>query len=189
MSQADAPRLHVESATQWGAWLAEHHREGAGVWVVWWKRSSGKPAPSYEDLICETLRWGWIDSTSKRVDDERTMMWFSPRKPGSGWSRPNKQRLARLYAEGLMLPSGDAVVQAAKADGSWSLLDDVEDLVVPDDLAAALRERGARSTWEALPASARKAALTWLVQAKRPETRERRCSEVAERTAAGERPR
>lgn len=186
MGQADAPRVHVETAAQWRAWLVEHHATETGCWAVWWKRATGRPAPDYEDLVREALTVGWIDSTSKGVDDERTMMWFSPRRAGSGWSRPNKQRLELLYAAGRMLPAGEAVVDRAHADGSWTLLDDVEDLVVPDDLAAALDELGARSTWDALAPGVRKEALTWLVTAKRAATRETRVAAVAGRVAAGE---
>ncbi|SDS46238.1 Uncharacterized conserved protein YdeI, YjbR/CyaY-like superfamily, DUF1801 family [Nocardioides scoriae] len=189
MGQADAERLHVEDVAAWGAWLAEHHADPGGVWVVWWKRATGRPAPSYEELVREALCWGWIDSTSKGLDAERTMMWFTRRAPGSGWSRPNKLRLEELYAADRMRPPGEAVVDAARADGSWTLLDDVEALVVPEDLAAALADRGARERWDALGRSARRAALVWLVEARRPATRERRVAEVAERTAAGLRPR
>ncbi|ROR92237.1 YdeI/OmpD-associated family protein [Nocardioides aurantiacus] len=188
MAVRDGEQLHVERAEQWRDWLAVHHDRGTGVWVVWWKRSTGRPAPSYDDLVLEALAQGWIDATSKGLDDERTMMWFTRRRPGSGWSRPNKQRLSRLHDEGRMRPAGQAVVDAAVADGSWTLLDDVEDLVVPDDLAAALDHRSARATWDALGRSARRAALVHLVGAKRPATRARRVTEVADRTAAGERP-
>ena len=184
MGQADAERLHVEDVATWDAWLAEHHADDGGVWVVWWKRSTGRPAPSYDDLVRAALCWGWIDSTSKGLDEERTSMWFTRRSPGSGWSRPNK-----LPAAGRMRPPGEAVVDAARADGSWTLLDDVEALVVPDDLAAALAARDAGPAWDDLTRSARRAALVWLVEAKRPATRERRVAEVADRTAAGLRPR
>lgn len=190
MAAEDPDRVHAETAAQWRAWLAEHHGTSRGAWVVWWKRSTGRPAPTYEELVCEALCFGWIDSTSKGVDEERTMMWFTRRRPTSGWSRPNKVRLERLYAEGRMEPAGDAAVQAAKENGSWVRLDDVEALVVPPDLAAALAEReGAPGRWEALSRSARRAALLWLVEAKRSETRARRVNEVADRTAAGRRPR
>ena len=180
--------MHVESVEEWRAWLGEHHGS-AGCWVVWWKRPTGRPAPDYDELVCEALTVGWIDSTAKGLDEERTSMWFAPRKPTSGWSRPNKQRLERLYAEGRMLPPGVAAVDRARANGSWTLLDDVEDLVVPDDLAAALDALGARATWDSLSPSARKEALTWLVQAKRAATREARVTQVAARTAEGLRPR
>lgn len=186
MGRDDAPQVHVESAAQWRDWLVEHHARSPGCWAVWWKRSTGRPAPTYDDLVLEALSVGWIDSTSKGLDAERTGMWFTPRRPGSGWSRPNKRRLEQLRAEGRMLPAGEAVVTRARDDGSWTLLDDVEDLVVPDDLAAALAARDARETWESLSPSARKEGLLWLVQAKRAVTRESRVTALAERTGAGE---
>lgn len=185
MSRDDGPLVHVETPEEWRAWLVEHHATSSGCWAVWWKRSTGRPAPSYEELVLEALAVGWIDSTSKGFDAERTGMWFTPRRAGSGWSRPNKQRLERLGAEGRMLPAGEAAVARAHDDDSWSLLDDVEDLVVPDDLAAALEQRGARSTWEALTPSARKEGLLWLVQAKRAATRESRVTALADNTASG----
>jgi uncharacterized protein YdeI (YjbR/CyaY-like superfamily) len=108
---------------------------------------------------------GWVDSTANTVDDERSMLWFAPRKRGSGWSRPNKERIERLDRDGLMQPRGRAVVGAAKADGSWSLLDDVENLMVPPDLAAAFAVRaGSREQWEAFPRSARRGILEWIVK-------------------------
>lgn len=189
MPATEAARVHPATAAEWRAWLAEHHASSDGVWVVWWKRSTGRPAPTYEELVCEALCYGWIDSTSKGLDDERTMMWFTRRRPTSGWSRPNKLRLTRLYAEGLVAAPGDQAVQVAMDNGSWTMLDDVEALVVPPDLAAALQARAATDRWEALGRSAKRAALLWLVEAKRPETRQRRVDEVADRTAAGERPR
>lgn len=190
MAGDDPDRVHPETAAQWRDWLAEHHGTSKGVWVVWWKRTTGRPAPTYEELVCEALCFGWIDSTSKGVDEARTMMWFTRRSPTSGWSRPNKLRLERLYAEGLMQPAGDAAVAIARENGAWVSLDDVEALVVPDDLGTALAERpGANERWEALTRSAKRAALLWVVGAKKAETRHRRVTEVADRTAAGERPR
>jgi uncharacterized protein YdeI (YjbR/CyaY-like superfamily) len=190
MAGDDPDRVHPETAAQWRDWLAEHHGTSSGVWVVWWKRTTGRPAPTYEELVCEALCFGWIDSTSKGVDEARTMMWFTRRSPTSGWSRPNKLRLERLYAEGLMQPAGDAAVAIAKENGAWVSLDAVEALVVPDDLGTALAERpGANEHWEALTRSAKRAALLWVVDAKKAETRHRRVTEVADRTAAGERPR
>lgn len=181
--------MHPESVAQWRAWLAEHHDRGSGVWVVWWKSGTGRPAIPYEDLVVEALAWGWIDSTAGTVDDERSRMWLSPRKPGSGWSRPNKRRVALLHAEGRMQPAGQAVLDAAHADGSWTLLDDVEDLVVPDDLATALAAHdGAREQWDSWPPSVRKQALTQLVTAKKAATRAARVEKHADAAARGERP-
>jgi uncharacterized protein YdeI (YjbR/CyaY-like superfamily) len=178
--------VHVETTEQWREWLAAHHRTETGVWLVTWRRATGRPAPSYEQQIEEALRVGWVDSTTKRLDDDRTMLYFARRRPGSGWARTNKARIARLESEGRLLPAGQEVVDAARADGSWTLLDAVEDLVVPDDLAAAFeRHAGARQHWDTFSASARKQVLWWIVQAKRPTTRAERVEETARRAAQG----
>ena len=190
MARASDDRERVQPAdrAEWRAWLAEHHADSPGVWVVTWRRSSGRPVVGYDDLVEEALAYGWIDSTARGLDDERTMLHFGPRRPGSGWSRPNKQRIERLLAEELMAEPGLAVLAAAQADGSWTLLDDVEDLVVPPDLAAAFgRHAGSTERWDAFPRSAKRAALVWIVQAKRPETRAKRVEETARAAAAGER--
>lgn len=188
--QKDAPLLHVETVEEWRDWLVAHHATGTGVWLVSWKRSTGRPSVPYVAAVEEALTVGWIDATNRTLDDERTAQWFCPRKPGSGWARTNKERLVRLEAEGRMLPAGTAVVEAAKADGSWTLLDDVEALVVPPDLAAAFDAHpGAREHWDAFPPSSRRLHLVWLVDAKRPATRAARVEEIAVKAAAGQRAR
>jgi uncharacterized protein YdeI (YjbR/CyaY-like superfamily) len=182
--------VHIETIEQWRDWLAEHQQSNAGVWLVAWRRPTGRPAPPYEQQIEEALRVGWVDSTAKRLDDDRTMLYFARRRPGSEWARTNKDRIARLESAGRMLPAGQAVVDRARADGSWTSLDAVEDLIVPDDLAVALdSHEGARSHWDSFPASARKQILWWIVQAKRPATRTARIEETARRASRGERAR
>lgn len=189
MTRDHAERVHPQTVEAWHAWLDEHAERGHGVWLVTWKPSCGHPDLTYEQSVEVALCHGWIDSTSRRLDDDRGMLWFAPRRPRSGWSRPNKERLARLEAAGELRARGTRVVAAAQADGSWTLLDDVEALRVPDDLAAALSERpGAREHWDALPRPVRRAALVQLVEARRPQTRARRVLEVAEVTARGDRP-
>jgi uncharacterized protein YdeI (YjbR/CyaY-like superfamily) len=185
---ADGERLHVEDVQQWRSWLLEHADRGVGVWLVSWKRATGRPAITYEQAIEEALTVGWVDSTAGTIDGERSMLWFAPRKPGSGWSRPNKQRLERLERDGRMQERGRSVVARAQRDGSWTLLDDVEDLVVPPDLAAAFAERaGSGEQWEAFPRSVKRAQLEQVVLAKRPETRARRIAAIADGAARGER--
>ena len=184
----EAERCHVETRAQWRAWLAEHHADTPRVWVVTWKRTTGRPAPSYDDLVEEALCYGWVDSTAGTVDDERSMLRFTPRKPGSGWARTNKARVERLTAAGAMAEPGLESVRRAHADGSWTLLDDVEALVVPDDLAVALAALPpAGDNFDAFPPSARRAILLWLVQAKRAETRSARVAKTAELAARNER--
>ncbi|MCO1654278.1 YdeI/OmpD-associated family protein [Pseudonocardia humida] len=182
----------VEPATldEWRAWLAANHDRATGVWLVLRKPSVPGPGVRYVESVEQALCFGWVDSKAKGLDAERTMQYFTPRRARSGWARPNKQRIERLLATGQMAPAGLAVVEAAKADGSWTLLDDVEDLVVPDDLAAAFDARpGSREQWEAFPRSPRRLMLVWLVEARRPETRAKRVAEIADRAAVGERAR
>lgn len=184
----DEPQVHVETVTEFGDWLRTHHATMSGVWLVTWRAETGRPAPSYDDAVIEALRYGWIDSTARLLDDERRMQRFSPRRPGSGWSRSNKDRVAKLQEQGRLEPAGLAVIEAARADGSWELFDSVEALEVPDDLAEALAGLpGAREQFDSFPPSARKAILKWIVTAKRPATRERRVTDTAHKAARGER--
>lgn len=134
----------------------------------------------YNDAVEEALCFGWVDSKPAKLDAARTMLLMTPRKPKSAWSRPNKERVERLIAAGLMAPAGLAVVAAAKAGGQWDSLNEVEDLILPADLAAALAEKPpARENWEAFPRSAKRGILEWIGTAKRPETRANRVEETA----------
>jgi len=182
---------HVQptSVAEWRRWLEQHHGSSSGVWLVSWRSRTGKPPQvPYDDAVSAALAFGWIDSKARTLDDERAAQWYSPRRPTSGWSRSNKTRVERLLAEGRMAPAGQAAIDTAKTNGTWNLLDDVEDLVVPLDLAKAFRVHpGSAATWETFPPSARRGILAWIVTAKRPETRARRVQETAEKAARGER--
>ncbi|MDQ2951015.1 MAG: YdeI/OmpD-associated family protein [Chloroflexota bacterium] len=114
---------------------------------------------------------------NKPLDDERTGLLFTPRKAGSGWSRTNKVRISRLLKEGRMEAAGLAKIAAAKRDGSWTLLDSVEALEVPDDLRKALGAGGMRK-FQALTPGRRKEHLRNLVSAKRAETRAKRVADI-----------
>ena len=182
----DLEWFQAETRAEWRAWLVENHATSPGVWLVTWKKDAGRPVLSYDDKVEEALAWGWIDSKGMSVDHERARIVMSPRRPRSGWSRPNKVRIARLEEQGLMQPAGRRAIEAAKADGSWTLLDDVEDLVVPPDLAEAFaRHPGAREHWEAFTRSPRRVMLQWIVTAKRPETRAARVEQTAAAAAEG----
>ncbi len=135
---------------------------------------------TYDEAVEEALCWGWVDSKPRKLDEARSMLYFAPRKGGSGWSRPNKERVERAIATGQMTPAGLAKIEAAKADGTWTMLDAVENLEVPDDLAAEFDAYpSARANWEAFPRSAKRGILEWIIQAKRPETRAKRVEETA----------
>jgi uncharacterized protein YdeI (YjbR/CyaY-like superfamily) len=180
--------VHATTRAEWRAWLIAHHERDAGVWLVSWRKHTGSPALTYDESVEEALCFGWVDSRPGKVDDDRTKLWFAPRKAGSGWSRPNKERIEGMQAAGLMMPAGRRLIDAAKADGSWTMLDDVENLVVPDDLAAALDALPpARANWDAFPRSAKRGILEWIVQAKRPLTRAQRVATTAEMAQRNER--
>ena len=188
VAHADRERVHPETIPDWRDWLISNHQRSTGVWLVSWKTATGRPRIGYEESVVEALTVGWVDSVQRTVDDDRSMLWFAPRKPTSGWSRPNKDRIARLEQEGRLLPAGLRAVALAKANGAWTMLDDVENLVIPDDLAAALDALpGARQRWDAFPRSARRGILEWIVQARTGSTRLRRVTETADMAARGER--
>jgi uncharacterized protein YdeI (YjbR/CyaY-like superfamily) len=183
----EAEQLEPSDVLGWSEWLERNHATARGVWLVTPRTAAAPATVDYETAVSEALRYGWVDSTTRTLDAERSMMWFSPRSPTSGWASSNKRRIERLRAEGRLERAGEAAVAVALENGSWSMLDDVERLVVPDDLAVALSGRGgARESWDGRSPSSRRMALTWLVQAKRAATRERRIAALVERAAGGE---
>ena len=184
----EANRVAPQSRADWRAWLAEHHGRSEGVWLVRYKKDADGPTLSDDDVVEEAIAFGWIDSVPKKLDAQRWMLWVSPRQPGSNWSRLSKERADRMRARGQMAPAGLAAVDHAQADGSWTSLDEVEALVVPDDLVAALVARPpAQDQWEAFPPSSRRGILEWILNAKRPATRARRIAETARLAEVGKR--
>ena len=184
----DLPVFHAESRAAWRAWLAAHHESERGVWLCSWKKPTGRPACPYPEAVEEALCFGWIDSTVNSLDDERGLQLMTPRKPKSSWTRLNKQRVADMEAAGLMADAGRRAVEVAQANGYWTLFDQVEDLIEPPDLAAALDAvPEARSCWDGFPASPRKMMLGWVVTAAKDETRQRRIAAIVEKAAKGER--
>lgn len=186
---ADDERFQPANRAAWRAWLAANHASATGVWAVTYRRNAGKPVVGYDDLVEEALCFGWIDSRPGKLDDERTMLRFTPRKKRSAWSRPNKERVERLIDAGLMAPAGLRVIEAARADGSWDTLNDVDDLLVPPDLAIALAAvPAAAQGFEAMSPSSKKPILFWVTSAKRNETRARRIAEIVRYVAVGRSP-
>jgi uncharacterized protein YdeI (YjbR/CyaY-like superfamily) len=182
-SATEYPRIHPKTAAEWRRWLHANHDKARGVWLVAYKAATGKARLAYDDSIPDALRYGWIDSLNKPLDDERTALLFTPRKAGSGWSRTNKVRIAQLLKEERMEPAGLAKIAAAKRDGSWMLLESVEALEVPDDLRRALGAAG-MGKFAALTPGRQKEHLRALVTAKRPETRAKRVADIVQRVRA-----
>lgn len=186
----EAPEVHADDRATWRSWLEVNHAMAKGAWLVTWRPRSGRASLGYEAAVEEALCFGWVDSTAGTVDDERRKLYFAPRKPRGGWAATNKARIERLIAEGRMAPAGLASIERAKENGSWTILDSVERLEVPDDLEAALEARPpAAGNFAAFPPSARKQILGWVAFAKRPETRAARIAQIADAAARNERAR
>lgn len=186
MAHADAEHIQPHDRAAWRHWLEQHHRTASGVWVIRFKKAAGTPSPTYEELVLEALCFGWIDSRPGKVDDERTRLYFSPRRRGSGWAATNKARVDDLITSGLMAPAGQAVIDEAKADGSWTRLDTSEAAVVPAELASAFLDHpGSQQEFDAFPAGVRKQLIFWVDDARRPETKARRADEIARLAAQG----
>ena len=187
-SLESAPQIQLEDRKSWRRWLAANHAKSSGIWLVRWRRSTGRPRVEYGASVEEALCFGWIDGQAATVDEQRSMQYFAPRRPKSAWSRSNKERFERLSQAGRVAPAGLAAVERAKANGSWASLDSVERLEIPTDLAAALEALPpARDIWEAFPRSVRSGLLAWIAQARRDQTRKSRIEETATAAQRNER--
>ena len=187
---ASLEQVYVADRAEWRRWLAANHASSPGIWLVFDKKASRADRLAYGDAVEEALCYGWIDSTLRTLDHARYAQLMAPRKPKSTWSRANKERVERLIAQGLMATPGHASIERAKSNGSWASLDEVESLVVPADLARALRAaRGATKNFAAFPPSARKGFLGWIRAAVRPETRAHRIAHVVQYAASNQKSR
>ena len=175
-----APHVELNDRDAWRRWLERNHATTTGVWLVGLRRSTRRPGLDYNAAVEEALSFGWIDGQAASVDEQRSKLYFAPRRARSPWSKLNKERFQRMLLAGRVAPAGVAAVERARSDGSWSILDPVQRLEVPADLAAALDAHPpARHNWEAFPPSARRALLAWVAMARREETRARRIEETA----------
>jgi uncharacterized protein YdeI (YjbR/CyaY-like superfamily) len=116
---SDEPVVELERRGDWRMWLRDNHKDSTGVWLVTPKKASGRPHVSYDEAVEEALCFGWVDSKSRSVDDERTSLWFTPRKAKSAWSASNVARVERLERAGQMRAAGRKAVAQAKANGRW----------------------------------------------------------------------
>jgi uncharacterized protein YdeI (YjbR/CyaY-like superfamily) len=178
------------SQQEWRNWLQENHQVRQSVWLIYGKKKFNKPSISWEQAVEEALCFGWIDSTRRSLDEETFSQFFCKRKSGSVWSKINKTKVAWLIEEGLMTQAGFDSIAIAQQNGSWSILDEVEELTVPADLELALAgDAVALAFFTGLSKSVKKAILQWLVLARRAETREKRISEIVSHAAQQLRPR
>ena len=163
----------------WRQWLELYHAKEEAVWVIFFKKKSPKFNLSWTHAVDEALCFGWIDSVKKSIDSATYKQYFTRRKPKSIWSKVNKEKVALLTAQGLMQTAGQQCVEIAKENGSWDFLNDVDNLVIPADLAAAFQEDAiAANYFEGLSNSSKKGLLYWILSAKRSPTRHKRIAEI-----------
>lgn len=172
------------SRQEWRLWLKENHSLKLAVWLIYYKKKCDMPTVTWSEAVDEALCFGWIDSKAKPLDEEKSMRFFCKRKPNSVWSKINKGKVQQLIDEGLITQAGYKSIETAKQNGSWIILDDVEELKIPKDLEKEFKtKRGSKDFFLSLSKSVRKSILQWLVLAKRPETRQKRIYEIAELAA------
>lgn len=171
--------IYFATDTEWRNWLSENYDSSNGIYLILYKVSSEMASMRWEEAVRVALCYGWIDSTVKRLDEEKRRQLFTPRKTKSVWSRLNKSHIQDLKAKNLMHSSGLKKIDMAKSDGSWTALDDVENLVIPEDLALAFKANQiAYKNYLAFTMSYRKGYLYWLHSGKRKATREKRIAEI-----------
>ncbi|MGF1923135.1 MAG: YdeI/OmpD-associated family protein [Bacteroidia bacterium] len=176
--------FYPTSQKEWRTWLEKNHVTKQSIWLVQYKVKSGVPTLSWSEAVDEALCFGWIDSTRKSIDQDKFIQFFCKRKPKSAWSKINKMKLEKLIEEGMMTEAGLESIAIAKQNGSWTILDEVEELIIPHELAKAfLQFSGSEDFFMSRSKSTKKHMLQWIAQAKRPETKEKRCLEIAELAA------
>ncbi len=163
----------------WREWLSSHHEEATGCWLVLFRKSSGLASLDYDQAVEEALCFGWIDSKPNKRDAQSSYLYFAPRKAGSNWSKLNRDRIAKLEAEGRMAPAGARLLAAARADGSWLALEKAENGVCPPEMVALLDANAdARRHWDAFSVAVKRATLEWIYAAKTDATRQKRIEET-----------
>lgn len=181
-------QVYIPNRKTWRRWLAENHDKEKSIWLVHDKVSNGGKL-TYDGIVEEALCFGWIDSTVKKRDDGRSMIYLSVRKPKSIWAKSNKIRVEKLVRNNLMTPAGLQSIQIAKENGSWSSMDAVEDLILPKELKSALsKNETAAKFFETRSPSLKKQVLYYIYSAKQPETREKRVEKIITSLEANKNP-
>lgn len=189
MTMQETEVFYPVNPAAWRKWLERNHLSKQAVWLVFHTKSSGKPTLTWSDAVDMALCFGWIDSKRIKIDDETSHQFFSKRKARSTWSKINKEKVNRLIDAGLMAAAGLESIETAKRNGSWTTLDEVEALIIPKDLEQAFKKhKGARDYFLGLSKSARKMMLSWIVLARRPETRQQRVDEIAQHAGEKRKP-
>jgi len=169
------------SKEEWRKWLELNRNKKDAIWLIFYKKKSPNHNLSWSESVDEALCFGWIDSTKRTIDSEKYKQYFSKRKVKSNWSKINKDKVKTLIDQGLMEEEGYKSIEIAKENGSWTILDGVEALVIPEDLKEEfINYKDSAEYFDSLSKSVKKILLYWIVSAKRPETKKKRIIEVAE---------
>jgi uncharacterized protein YdeI (YjbR/CyaY-like superfamily) len=189
MKQSEIEIFYPKSQKEWRLWLSKNHFEKDAVWIVLYKQKANKPTISWSVAVDEALCFGWIDSIKKTLDEERSIQFFSKRKPQSTWSKINKDKVQKLIDTKQITNAGLQTIETAKQNGSWTILDEVEKLIIPKDLETELKTKvNSMDFFLSLSRSTRKAMLQWLVLAKREGTRQKRIIEIVKNAEQRKKP-
>jgi len=193
ISKPDYNQFHPKTRHAWRKWLEKNHAVAPGIWLIYYKKDTGKRRLSYAEAVEEALCFGWIDSLPRKLDEERTMLKFTPRKPKSVWSELNKKRIEQLIYAGLMTKAGLLRIELAKKNGSWDTLTNSDQHAnkntLPPDLEKALKKnKKALENFNAFSHSYRKRFFYWIDSAKRDETRKARIEQTILMAAANKKP-
>jgi uncharacterized protein YdeI (YjbR/CyaY-like superfamily) len=181
-------KIKAENREEWRAWLAANHNQETEVWLVYYKKKTGKACIDYDASVEEALCFGWIDSIIKKLDDTKYVRKFTPRKMDSQWSSTNKERVKRMINNGLMTEFGLKKIEAAKQAGIWDKPEQKPELTykIPDEFKKALKKnKKAQDTFSKLAPTYQKQYLGWIEVAKRPETKDKRIKESVRLLAEG----
>lgn len=173
----------------WRKWLEDNHQKEDAIWLVYFKKNSPKYNLNWSQAVDQALCFGWIDSLANAIDDDKYKQYFSKRNPKSIWSKVNKDKVKLLIEKSLMTEAGLKAIDIGKANGSWTFLDQVDALIVPEDLEQAFANyKGSKAFYDSLSNSIKKQLLYWVISAKRKETRAKRILEIAENASNGLKP-
>ena len=181
MNKKEIEHFYPETKEHWRKWLEKNHKEKDAVWVIHYKQNSGNPSIGWSDAVDEALCFGWIDSKGVAIDEISFKQYYCKRKPISTWSKVNKEKIKQLVESNKMTDAGLACIEIAKQNGSWTILDAVEELIIPKDLAKEFKgNKESKAFFLSLSKSVKKSILQWIVLAKRSETRQKRIIEIVE---------
>lgn len=178
-SYKNVQTFYAKSRNEWREWLERNHQSEKSVWLIIYKKDNGKSSVYYPEAVDQALCFGWVDSKPNKRDENSYYQFFSKRNPKSNWSRLNKEKVAKLTEQGLMQLSGIEMINIAKQNGTWTALDEVENLIIPDDLQELFsNNKTAFENWENFPPSSKRGILEWIFNAKKPTTRRKRIEET-----------